>query len=150
MPGERRHSKDRRSRPTLPLSRYSIFGRRAKNRRVLDSTNYYVDRYESRYLVLIVSILILCILDVYMTIKILQDGGEELNPVMSILMQKQPALSLVLKYLVTAGSLVFLLIHKNFKIFGKIKAHTIIYGVFTLYFLLMLYEICFFITHIWF
>jgi len=83
-----------------------------------------------------------------MTIKILQIGGEELNPVMSLLMQKQPALSLVLKYLITAGSLIFLLIHKNFKIFVKVKVHSLIYGVFSLYFLLMVYEIYFFLSHV--
>lgn len=147
MTSERRQIKDRRSRPTPPISRHSIFGRRKGNRRISDKESYYVDWYESRYLILIVSILILCILDVYMTIKILQIGGKELNPVMLLLMQKQPALSLVLKYLITAACLIFLLIHKNFKVFGRIKAHSLIYGVFSLYFLLMLYEIYFFLTH---
>ncbi len=147
MRAERRQLKDRRLKPTPPISRYSVFGHRRGNRRHSDQESYYVDWYETRYLVLIVSILFLCLLDVYMTIKILQLGGEELNPVMSLLMQKQPALSLVLKYLITAGSLIFLLIHKNFKIFGRIKTHFLIYGVFSLYFLLMLYEIYFFLTH---
>ncbi len=148
MKVDRRQLNDRRLKPTSPISRYSVFGRRKGNRRISDQESYYVDRYESRYLILIVSILILCILDVYMTIKILQHGGQELNPLMSFMIQKRPGLSLVLKYLITAGSLIFLLIHKNFKVFGGIKAHSLIYGAFSLYFLLMLYEIYFFLTHV--
>lgn len=148
MMSEKRQIKDRRSKRTPPISRHSVFGLRKANRRFSEQESYYVDRYEFRYLILIVSILILCIFDIYMTIKILQLGGKELNPVMLILMQKQPALSLVLKYLITAGSLIFLLIHKNFKVFGKVKAHSLIYGVFSLYFLLMLYEITFFLLHV--
>lgn len=142
---EKRNLRDRRAKSTSPIGRFFILGRRKRSRRVADSENYYVDKYESRYLVLILAILILCVLDVYFTLKILQLGGNELNPFMSFLIKKNPALSLVVKYLVTAGGLVILLIHKNFKIFGKLKVHSLIYFIFFLYFILMLYEILFFI-----
>ncbi|MFP4082500.1 MAG: DUF5658 family protein [Candidatus Aminicenantes bacterium] len=147
MTADRRQLKDRRAKPTPALSRYSVIGRRREKRRLGEDENYYVDRYETHYLVLIVSILALCLLDVYFTLNLLQLGAEELNPFMSLLIKKEPVLSLVLKYLVTAGSLIVLLLHKNFRIFGRLKAYSLIYGVFSLYFLLMLYEIYFFITH---
>jgi len=148
MSVEKRRLRDRRAKPTLPISHYSIIGRRIKSRRIVDDKNYYVDKYEFRYLILIISILILCVLDVYFTLKLLQLGAVELNPIMSILIKKNPFLSLVVKYIITAGCLFFLLIHKNFKIFGRLKARSLIYLVLSLYFILMLYEIYFFIIQI--
>ncbi len=97
-------------------------------------------RYESRYLVLILSTLLLCILDAHFTLNLLLLGGVELNPIMFVLLEKNVALSLVLKYLITAAGLIFLLIHKNIRIFGKIRVSGLIYFVFILYILLVLTE----------
>ncbi len=100
----------------------------------------YTNSYESHYLVLILSILLLCILDAHFTLQLLQMGGVELNPIMIVLLEKDVALSLVLKYLITASGLIFLLIHKNFRIFGNIRVSRLIYFVFILYVLLVLAE----------
>lgn len=100
----------------------------------------YTNSYESHYLVLILSILLLCILDAHFTLHLLQLGGSELNPFMILLLEKDVALSLVLKYLITASGLIFLLVHKNFRIFGNIRVSGLIYFVFILYVLLVLAE----------
>ena len=97
--------------------------------------------YESRYLFLILSTLLLCILDSFFTINIIQLGGQEANPLMAILLQKNVALSLVLKYVITAGGLVLLLIHKNFRFFGKFRVSKFFYVVFGIYLLLVLTEL---------
>lgn len=97
-------------------------------------------RYESRYLALILSVLVLCILDAHYTLNLLQLGGVEINPVMIFLLEKDVALSLVLKYLVTASALIFLLVYKNIRIFGNIRVSALIYFVFILYVLLVLVE----------
>jgi len=98
----------------------------------------YSNNYESHYLVLIISILLLCILDAHFTLHLLQLGGVELNPLMIFLLEKDVALSLVLKYLLTASGLIFLLVHKNFRIFGNIPVSGLIYFVFFLYVFLVL------------
>jgi hypothetical protein len=67
-------------------------------------------------------------------------GGVELNPIMIVLLEKNVALSLVFKYLITASGLVFLLVHKNFRIFGNIRVSGLIYFVFILYVFLVLAE----------
>lgn len=100
----------------------------------------YTNTYESHYLVLILSILLLCILDAHFTLHLLQMGGVELNPIMIVLLEKNVALSLVLKYLITAAGLIFLLVHKNFRIFGNIRVSGLIYFVFILYVFLVLAE----------
>lgn len=107
---------------------------------VTTKDNLYTNSYEPRYLVLILSILLLCILDVHYTLNLLQLGGVELNPIMIVLLEKNVALSLVFKYLITASGLIFLLVHKNFRIFGNIRVSGLIYFVFILYIVLVLAE----------
>jgi len=99
-----------------------------------------VDRYHLRYLVLIASILILCFLDAYLTLLLLQVGGIELNPFMLFFIKKNVVLSMVVKYVMTAAALIFILIHKNFKVFGGLKVSKLIYVILTLYTGLILYE----------
>ena len=137
---ERRNNHDQRSKPTSPISRFSLKGKRQEARRKKENKNYYVDRYETRYFILIVSILFLCIFDAYFTFKILQHGGEELNPFLAKLIFDKPYLTLILKYVITACALVILIVHKNFYILRVVRITYIIYSVFIIYCLLILYE----------
>lgn len=137
---ENRQLKDRRLKPTRPISRYTFIGRRDKARRFNELDNYYVDKYESQLLILISLIMIFCFLDAFISLKIFQLGGSEGNPLMSIFIKKNLILSFVVKFLFSAIFIIFLIIHKNFKIFGVIKTYLFIYLIFSIYFLLVLYE----------
>ena len=145
---ERRQIPDRRLIPTKPLSLYALWGRRKSARREGEDINYYVDRYEPRYLFLISLILALCVLDAYFTLKIIDFGGKELNRLMFIFIYKKPISALVFKYLVTAVSIIFVLVHKNFVVFGKIKVSSLIYLIFSVYLTLVAYEALVFFNHI--
>jgi len=145
---ERRNIGDHRRTPTRPLSRYSLRGHRKKARREGEDRNYYVDRYEPRYFVLISLILALCVLDAYFTLKIIDSGGKELNRLMLVFIYKKPISALVFKYLVTAVSIIFILIHKNFLVFGKIRVCSLIYVFFSVYLALVAYEAVVFFNHI--
>jgi hypothetical protein len=59
---------------------------------------------------------------------------------MSIFMKMNRAISLSSKFLITIVGSIFLLIHKNFKLFGFIKANVFIYLIFSVYFVLITYE----------
>lgn len=148
MPTERRSTADHRSTPTRPLSRYSLRGRRKRARRKAEDKNYYVDWYEPRYFILISLILALCALDAYFTLKIIDFGGKELNRLMLVFIYKKPISALVFKYLVTAASIIFILIHKNFLVFGKLRVFYLIYGIFFVYLTLVSYEAIIFFNHI--
>jgi hypothetical protein len=137
---DRRQLADRRLASTKTLSSYILRGRRKRARRGEEAENYYVDRYELRYLFLITSILILCFLDAFLTVILLQLGAEELNPFMLIFIEKDVVLSMVVKYVITAVSLICILIHKNFRIFRNLCVHSLIYFVLTLYIVLVLFE----------
>lgn len=140
MNAERRQYNDRRTCPTRPLSRFIFRGRRKRARRDEENINYYVDRYNSHYLLIIASILILCVLDAYLTLTLIHFGGVELNPFMLALMNKDIVLAMIIKYLLTVFSISFFLIHKNFKVFGKLRIGALLYGVLTLYIVLVFVE----------
>ncbi len=147
MQADRRKNTDRRKSPTRPFSKYIIKGKRRHARRSGEDQNIYVDRYDAKYLALILSILVLCVFDAYFTLKIIHYGGEELNPLMIKFLDKFPEISLSLKYVVTVISLTIILVHKNFVLFRKVKAYIFLYVIFSLYFILVLYEAFFFFSH---
>jgi hypothetical protein len=140
MSVERRQLSDRRAKSTPFFSKYIFIGRRRGARREGEAGSYYVDRYELRYLFVIAAILVLCFLDAYMTLTLMRYGGLELNPFMLILMNKDIVLALILKYLITVFCLIFFLVHKNFRIFGRIRIHVLIYAVLFVYFTLVSLE----------
>lgn len=141
MQSERRVRTDRRYGATKPISFYTFRGRRRESRRTDECHNYYVDRYNRRYLVMIVAILILCFLDAYLTLLLLQVGAIELNPFMLYFIKKDIVLSMVVKYLMTASALVIILVHKNFKVFGGLKVRNLIYVILAMYSGLVLFEV---------
>ncbi|UCE41166.1 MAG: hypothetical protein JSV17_17320 [Candidatus Aminicenantes bacterium] len=140
---DRRIKPDRRKLSTRPFSKYIFKGKRRHARRKEEDQNYYVDRYDAKYLALVLSILVLCVFDAYFTLKIIHNGGRELNPLMIKFLDRFPEVSLIVKYLMTVISLIILLVHKNFIMFGKIKAYIFLYLIFSLYFFLVIYEVFF-------
>lgn len=122
------------------MSIYTLRGRRKKARRAGEGENYYVDRYELRYLFLIITILVFCFLDAFLTVILLQLGAQELNPFMLLFIEKDVVFSMVIKYVMTAVSLIFILIHKNFRIFRNVRVYSLLYCVLTLYVALVLFE----------
>jgi len=150
MKSERRVLTDRRASATKPLCFYTFRGRRKKSRRLDERKNYYVDRYNVRYLVLIVAILILCFLDAYLTLLLLQVGAIELNPFMLFFIKKEVVLSMVVKYVMTATALIIILVHKNFRVFGGLRVRNLIYAILAMYSGLVVFEAlsCFKVTGI--
>jgi hypothetical protein len=139
MDSENETLPERRQSPTKPISRYAFKGRRMKSWRD-DDVNYYVDRYGPKLFALISAVLLMGVLDAYLTIRILHLGGSELNALMRWMLDHHPGLAITLKYLVLAASIVILVIHKNFVVFGRLKIRTILSVVFVLYGILVSYE----------
>jgi len=141
---DRRLATDRRSRSTTPLSRHSLGGNRRYARRIDDHVKggYYIDSYEPKLLMTILGILLLCVADSYMTLKIIANGGVELNILMELLISESIFLFIIGKYLMTSGSLIFLVAHRNFKVFHhKFTVTTILSGLLMIYLVLIAYEI---------
>jgi hypothetical protein len=141
---DQRTGKDRRKKPTSPLSFYSLFyGRRKVVRRVQDRhIHKYVDLYSGRAAFAVLAAILLSLTDAYFTLQLVARGAEELNPFMDFFLQRGPFPFLTVKYLITGLSILFLLVHKNHTIFGgRILIRQALIMIPALYALVILYEI---------
>lgn len=142
-PVERRNGIDRRRRPTSPISLSSFSGSRRYGRRKEDHTiHYYVDRYGLRSVATIIATLLLCLADAFMTMHLLSEGAQELNPVMDFFLNIGPIPFLLVKYSLTGAALLCLLIHKNYPLLaGRLTGKSILVAVPIFYALLIGYEL---------
>jgi hypothetical protein len=111
---DRRILKDRRRKPTRPFSKYMLFGDRQTIRRWSDrKTHLYVDRYGHGLLIILLVLMSLSVLDAYSTIFLVERGGQEINPLMKVLMEYGYMCFFVVKYVLTALAVFILCICKN-------------------------------------
>lgn len=120
---------DRRRRPTPLLSRFTFRGgRRAQNRRREEQQFYYVDRIRKGLATALVAIFVFHVLDAVLTIRHLERGGSELNPLMDALLQIDNGLFLVVKLGLAGVGLFLLGLHQNFP--HVRTAVTVLFGLF--------------------
>ena len=125
---ERRRGQDRRKAPTRGWDSLRGFHRRKRGRRATEKDNIYVDSYSRRDVALTIGVLILNILDAFFTLRWLDMGGGEGNPLMELLIRTNDILFLLQKCVVVGLWLVILIVHKNFKV-----ARLGLWGAFILY-----------------
>jgi len=112
--GSDRRAGDRRDVPTRPWTSLFTPKRRATGRREEDHSSY-VDRYTRRDVALLTSIFLLNVGDALFTMRWLDRGGLEANPVMDFFLDIGPGAFLAQKCLVVGFWLLILLVHKNFR-----------------------------------
>jgi hypothetical protein len=132
---ERRSTPDRRDAPTRVWDSLFGFRRRRHGRRDGESQNVYVDTYSRVDVAMLLGVFILNILDAFFTLRWLQMGGGEGNPLMDMLIQSSDLLFLLQKCVVVGFWLVILVIHKNFRI-----ARVGLWASLVLYTLILLYH----------
>ena len=107
---------DRRDGPTSIWDSLRGFYRRKRGRRAGERDNIYVDSYTRSDIALLLSVFILNILDAFFTLRWLEMGGTEGNPLMDQLLQAGDWVFLTQKCFVVGLWLVVLTIHKNFRV----------------------------------
>lgn len=114
--GERRERLDRRRRPTRPWDGLRGWKRRRTPRRGAEGPSY-VDVFSRRDALLLVSIFLLNLLDAGLTLLYVESqGGSEGNPAMARLLEIGNLAFLVQKCLIVGAWLLFLIVHKNFRV----------------------------------
>lgn len=113
---ERRSGVDRRARPTSMISRYVFGGGRARGRRRGEDRNIYVDRYHRADVGAASAVLLLNVLDAWLTMVYLGYGGAEANPVARKLLEMGPWWFLGAKCFAVGGCVLFLVVHKTFSL----------------------------------
>jgi len=142
QPG-RRDLTDRRRVPTGPLDAFRLSGRRQRVRRSSEREGpYFTDCFDGLTLAFIIALLLLCILDGVLTIELLDVNSEELNPVMRLLLERGHVSFLVGKYVITAAGLPFLVVYKNWPVFGtRFRAGFLLPVFLGLYLALLVYQV---------
>ena len=135
-PVERRSGQDRRERPTPWLSRYWLRGRRRGGRRAEDRRQLYVDRYAWSDVLLVAGVVVLCAADTVLTLKVLERGAIEANPLMDFLIRQGTGLFGAVKLGFTFLGMLFLLTHIRLQ---YVRAATLV--VLALYTVLMLWHV---------
>ncbi len=110
---------DRRNAPTSAWDTLLGVGCRMRLRRRHEHASpYFVDRFASSTLAVILALLGLSILDAVITIRLVDAGGDEINPIMDWLLRRGVVPFLIGKYVLTAAGLPVLLIFQNHTLFG--------------------------------
>ncbi|MBC2710396.1 MAG: hypothetical protein HGJ94_05175 [Desulfosarcina sp.] len=108
---ERRSEQDRRENQ-LPLFKRLFFkGMRESMRRAEDRNRIVAfDRYKPSLFVTTLFVLSLSLLDAALTLTLLSQGAEELNPVMRYYLNQGPQIFLLVKYGLTALSVLIIIL----------------------------------------
>jgi hypothetical protein len=151
---KRTNPTNRRQDEGVSGTRYLLFGRRNKVRRIDDyyQISYSPDHYSLRIFNIIISIILLSITDAMLTLHLIRHGASEINPIMEHFLKFGPLPFLTAKYLLTSASVILLLKHKNAHIFGtKIRAKYLFVIILLIYISVVLWEmflILFVVNHI--
>ena len=137
-----RSSEDRRSAHGWINARHlGFFGRRRGARRNDEDENHYVDWYQPRLLYVTIATALLSFLDAALTLNLLSLGAIEINTLMAHLINTDVQKFVNIKVALTLLTLVFLVIHSNFRLFRFVRVNRVIYVLFFGYLTLILYEI---------
>ena len=139
---DHRIRQDRRKQPTPGLSRYTFFGRRRTFRRKSDQEKGgYIDRYSSTLFFFVILILGLNVLDVLLTVMILDLKAWELNPIVRSVIEAHGDRFWIWKFAIVSVSLILLCLHSKLK-----PVITILVALCSIYLLVILYQI--FLLHL--
>jgi hypothetical protein len=128
---------------------YALFmSRRRVHRRSDCVLNYYCDSYGPYVFGAAVLMMLLCILDSYFTLLLLQYGSSELNPILAWALKQHVLFFFLFKYSVTAVCVIVAVMHKQFRIYGLKGYHILLlclisYAALIYYQLVMLSPILF-------
>lgn len=143
-----RSGNDRRTKSGLNIRSLLVGGKRQKIRRQQDIGRiFYLDQYSPGLFFIIVSILFLCVLDALLTLRLLDRGAYELNPVMAYFLEFGPFVFFMSKYLFTITALLCLLMFRNIAVrMIKIRAVSLLYFMVAFYFVVVAMELYFVFT----
>jgi hypothetical protein len=140
--GDRRVFTDRRKPYLLSDWRYAFGGRRRAVRRVGDEATAGIDHYSPRIIALILAISLMNALDAIFTIRLVDSGaGEEWNPVMRALLERDVQLFANLKVAITSGSLIFLVVCSQMAVLNRrVRVERLMHVMLVAYLALMVYH----------
>ena len=138
-----RRGPDRRKNSTGFWDAFRLRGRRLRHRRAEQHRQpYFVDRFSATMLGLVLALLLLTIVDGVITLNLIEQDCQEINPLMRYFLGKGPVAFLLGKYVLTAAGVPVLLIFKNYYLFGtRFRVGYLMASFVLLYLGLMVYQL---------
>jgi hypothetical protein len=139
---ERRARDDRRHRVWWSVC-YGSFNprRRTPPRRLDDSRFHSLDWHSAHLLAVAIGILLLSVMDAFLTLVLLQGGADEVNPVMAALIYRSVAMFASLKMGMTGVSVMLMVFLARYRFMRLMRVEWVLYGVLTAYVTLISYEV---------
>ncbi|VAW99479.1 hypothetical protein MNBD_GAMMA21-1943 [hydrothermal vent metagenome] len=136
----RRPERTDRRQTTLRSIFYSMFRKRryGERRSGYGNDNTYVDIHGSQVMTVVIAIMVLCIMDAFFTLLLIERGSSELNPFMAWMLEINTTWFYVSKYLITSVCVLWVVMHRHFNFFGFKGRHILVaaisgYGILVTY-----------------
>lgn len=127
---ERRISRERRKKKILILSKYWLIGRRGIFRREADRQLFHkLDRHSPKTFAIILIIIMLSVLDAIFTLKLINEGAAELNPIMAYYLNHGPLVFFWAKYTLTCGAILLVFLNQHIYILKNKVPMKVLYFV---------------------
>ena len=136
---ERRDGYDRRRTTIRTFLQGGLTPRRRGGRRG-DEAHALVDWHEPHLLFLALTILLLNVVDAFLTLTLIMEGATEANPAMAYILERFPKLFAVAKMTLTGGGVVVLVALARARIFRLIRVSTVLHWFVLAYAALIIYE----------
>jgi len=138
---ERRDRPDRRRRLWWSLLYGNFQPRRRRPARRFDDSRFHSnDWYSAHLLAVAIGILVLCALDAFLTVNLLVNGAEEINPVMEVLLGRGVAVFTALKMGMTGVGTLLMVFLARYRFMRVVPVQSVLYGVLLAYIALICYE----------
>jgi hypothetical protein len=137
--GERRVGPDRR-RTTLGTFLRAGFTPRRRSGRRAGEHHLPVDWHEPYLLFLSVTILLLSVVDAFLTVTLITGGAQEVNPLLELILRFQPELFAAVKMALTGVGVLVLVAVARARLFRVMRVGMLLQGVFVAYVALIAYE----------
>jgi len=131
-----------RRRATLRSFFYSMYKSRRRGERRGDHSNdnTYVDIHGPYVSMAVIAVMLLCVMDAFFTLMLIERGSSELNPFLAWMLELDTTWFYASKYLITAVCVLWVVMHKHFDFFG-FKARHILVGTIACYVMLVTYQV---------
>jgi Domain of unknown function (DUF5658) len=137
---EQRGTGERRIRTLHALLQGNWTPRRRSMRRRVDAGFAAIDWHDSRWFAVALAIVVLSCADAFLTLRLLEDGAYEANPVMASLLAGSPHGFALVKIGLTSVGVILLTAVARTRAFGRIPVGVVLYTVLLGYATLVAYE----------
>ena len=115
--------------------------RRHAHRRSADGEPIYLDAHSPTIAMLAIGVMVLSSLDAFFTLRLIDRGAREINPIMAAVMGEGTATFAVTKMLLTGLSVLALVFLERAQVFNRFRTGVVLSVAFAFYVCLVCYEI---------